>query len=113
LYSSALTLLAASVNRLRRDNPPKTRGAPAVSFWYLDCDGVLYGVGQVPVKEGGRPMTKGTVRAPPFADWMLLGGRGGRSVDPKERAPELHYGCVRCHIKLEDEDEHASLRARL
>lgn len=101
-FRKAVAVVADNVNTRREDVEieGRKRDAPVV-FWYLDFDGNLYGEDGVPEQEGGKPMNLASIRRPPFFDWSVVGGPGGRYKSTKE--PDLGAGWVRHGLGAEVE----------
>ena len=88
-FRAACRSLATMVNTGRRGTG-KHRASPVV-FGYMDCEGNLQ----------GELMNLSSIRLPPFFDWGVIAGKGGKH---SARTPRPINGCVRPYIELEDED---------
>ena len=97
-FVSTVAILVETVNARRKDSPPASKRAHPVIFWYMGVDGAYFGADETPVDEGGESMNLRTVRAPPYIDWVLVAGPGGRHAAKRE--PDLTSGCIRHYVEV-------------
>jgi hypothetical protein len=100
-FVSIIKDLVDQVNSRRSDDPQTRRASPVV-FWYMGSDNVLYKADEEPWEEGDVLLNLRTVRIPPFIDWVVVAGPGGRHLDMKK--PDLGAGWIRQWVEVPDED---------
>jgi hypothetical protein len=102
-FRKALSVLTDCVNARRSDvETENRRREPPVVFWFMRLDGTLVGAYGVPADEGGKPMNLCSIRIPPFCDWKVVAGPGGRHKTNKE--PDMGSGWLRYWVELAPEE---------